>query len=176
MIKIKKSSFFFYQSAHLSAFCLQICHILAGLNSSLLPACRRLAQALNLQQTFAFVLLHTQQSCCIAYMQCSIHVHMYLILSKHAALQVSVDNIDADLFGRGVRGGSFQPSDDTLHAIKSQAITLLTEAYDKDMVRTTPCMLSTCKPLAVSPKAYNKDKIRAYAACGSVWSCSKGFC
>ena len=47
-----------------------------------------------------------------------------------------MDNIDADLFGRGVRGGSFQPSDETLHAIKSQAITLLTEAYDKDMVRS----------------------------------------
>lgn len=76
---------------------------------------------------------------------------MYLILSKHAALQVSVDNIDADLFGRGVRGGSFQPSDDTLHAIKSQAITLLTEAYDKDMVRTITCMPSTCKPPACSP-------------------------
>ncbi|KAL0050459.1 hypothetical protein WJX82_011563 [Trebouxia sp. C0006] len=49
------------------------------------------------------------------------------------SFEVSVDNIDADLFGRGVRGGSFQPSDDTLHAIKSQAITLLTEAYNKDM-------------------------------------------
>ena len=80
------------------------------------------------------------------------NVCVYLILSKRAALQVSVDNIDADLFGRGVRGGSFQPSDDTLHAIKSQAITLLTEAYNKDMVRTAPCMPSTCKPSPCSPR------------------------
>ncbi len=84
MIKIKKSSFFFYQSAHLSAFCLQICHILAGLNSSLLPACRRLAQALYLQQTFAFVLLHTQQSCCIAYMQPA--AHMSICTSSSASM------------------------------------------------------------------------------------------
>lgn len=52
-------------------------------------------------------------------------------------LQVSVDNIDADLFGRNVRGGSFQPSDDTLHAIKSQAIGMLAEAYEKNMVSLT---------------------------------------
>lgn len=60
---------------------------------------------------------------------------MCTVQDSGGALQVSVDNIDADLFGRGLRGGSFQPSDDTLHAIKSQAIALLTEAYDKDMVR-----------------------------------------
>ena len=56
------------------------------------------------------------------------------------ALQVSVDNIDQDLFRTGVRGGSFQPSDDTLHAIKSKAIHLLTDAYQKDLVRLiVPC-------------------------------------
>lgn len=49
------------------------------------------------------------------------------------SFEVSVDNIDADLFGRNVRGGSFQPSDDTLHAIKSQAIGMLAEAYEKNM-------------------------------------------
>ena len=86
---------------------------------------------------------------------------MYLILSKHAALQVSVDNIDADLFGRGVRGGSFQPSDDTLHAIKSQAIALLTEAYDKDMVRTTPCMPLICKPPACSLSQHGESCVQS---------------
>ena len=49
-------------------------------------------------------------------------------------LQVAVDNIDEDLFRQGVRGGSFQPSDNTLHAIKSKAYSLLAEAYNKDMV------------------------------------------
>lgn len=60
----------------------------------------------------------------------------YSLLMQHC-LQVSVDNIDADLFGRNVRGGSFQPSDDTLHAIKSQAIGMLAEAYEKNMVSLT---------------------------------------
>ena len=46
-----------------------------------------------------------------------------------------MDNIDEDLFRQGVRGGSFQPSDNTLHAIKSRAYSLLAEAYNKDMVR-----------------------------------------
>lgn len=55
--------------------------------------------------------------------------------SSVIVLQVSVDNIDQDLFRTGVRGGSFQPSDDTLHAIKSKAIHLLTDAYQKDLVR-----------------------------------------
>lgn len=50
-------------------------------------------------------------------------------------LQVAVDNIDQDLFRVGVRGGSFQPSDDTLHAIKSKAFSLLTDAYQKNLVR-----------------------------------------
>lgn len=50
-------------------------------------------------------------------------------------MQVAVDNIDADLFGRGVRGGSFQPSDNTMHAIKTQAIGMLHEAYDQNLVR-----------------------------------------
>lgn len=50
-------------------------------------------------------------------------------------MQVSVDNIDADLFGKGVRGGSFQPSDDNMHDMKCQAIAMLHEAYDKDLVR-----------------------------------------
>ena len=58
-------------------------------------------------------------------------------------MQVSVDNIDADLFGRGVRGGSFQPSDNTMHAIKTQAIGMLTEAYDKDLVRSQRSRLGT---------------------------------
>ena len=51
-----------------------------------------------------------------------------------AAMQVSVDNIDADLFGRAMRGGSFQPSDDTMHLIKSQAIVMVHDAYDQNMV------------------------------------------
>lgn len=56
--------------------------------------------------------------------------------SRHLVLQVSVDNIDQDLFRTGVRGGSFQPSDDTLHAIKTKAISLLNDAYQKDLVCT----------------------------------------
>ena len=58
-----------------------------------------------------------------------------LFISYHVVLQVAVDNIDADLFGRGVRGGSFQPSDNTMHAIKTQAIGMLHEAYEHNLVR-----------------------------------------
>ncbi|KAL3161042.1 hypothetical protein ABBQ38_009425 [Trebouxia sp. C0009 RCD-2024] len=49
------------------------------------------------------------------------------------SFEVSVDNIDADLFGRGVPGGSFQPSDDNMHNMRTQAIAMLQEAYDKDL-------------------------------------------
>ena len=71
------------------------------------------------------------------------------------AVQVSVDNIDADLFGRGVAGGGFQPSDDTMHLIKSQAIVMLRDAYDQNMVRQH---LSTrCIPL-VAPWPPLKSK------------------
>ena len=61
--------------------------------------------------------------------------HLCCSKPSFVAMQVSVDNIDADLFGRGVRGGSFQPSDDTMHLIKSQAIVMLHDAYDQNMVR-----------------------------------------
>lgn len=143
---------------------MQACLEQAGLNSGLLRACRRV-----LQHRFAFVCSsYSAIMLRCLHASCSTHVHMYLILSKHAALQVSVDNIDADLFGRGVRGGSFQPSDDTLHAIKSQAIALLTEAYDKDMVRTTPCMPATCKPPACSPSLTTRAWLELCAAFGSV--------
>jgi hypothetical protein len=49
--------------------------------------------------------------------------------------QVAIDSIDADLFGRGVRGGFFQPSDAMLHRIRTTMYDILREAYAEDMVR-----------------------------------------
>lgn len=48
--------------------------------------------------------------------------------------QVAIDNIDADLFGRGVRGGFFQPSDAMLHKIRMAMYDILREAYAEDLV------------------------------------------
>ena len=48
---------------------------------------------------------------------------------------MAIDNIDADLFGRGVRGGFFQPSDAMMHKIRSAMYTILREAYAENMVR-----------------------------------------
>ena len=52
--------------------------------------------------------------------------------------QVAIDSIDADLFGRGVRGGFFQPSDAMLHRIRTTMYDILREAYAEDMVRSLP--------------------------------------
>ena len=52
--------------------------------------------------------------------------------------QVAIDNIDADLFGRGVRGGFFQPSDAMLHKIRNAMYDILREAYAEDLVRSKP--------------------------------------
>lgn len=45
------------------------------------------------------------------------------------SFEVAVDNIDADLFGRSSRGGSFQPSDKQTEAVARRANQLLLEAY-----------------------------------------------
>ena len=50
-------------------------------------------------------------------------------------LQVSVDNIDRDLFGRAVRGAMYQPSDGTLHRHRAAAHDLVRAAYADDVVR-----------------------------------------
>lgn len=85
-------------------------------------------------------------------------------------MQVSVDNIDADLFGRGVPGGSFQPSDDNMHNMRTQAIAMLQEAYDKDLVRL--CSLqSGCMTATVS--THDKIMIRALGRCNTHVACAK---
>lgn len=54
--------------------------------------------------------------------------------------QVAIDNIDADLFGRGVRGGFFQPSDAMLHKIRVTMHDILREAYAEDLVSSKPSL------------------------------------
>lgn len=45
------------------------------------------------------------------------------------SFEVAVDNIDEDLFGRELRGGSFQPTDATLHHFRTETTRLVEEAY-----------------------------------------------
>lgn len=51
---------------------------------------------------------------------------------------MAIDNIDADLFGRGVRGGYFQPSDAMHHKIRSAMYEILRDAYADVLVRLSP--------------------------------------
>ena len=59
--------------------------------------------------------------------------HANRAVAEH--VQVAVDNIDADLFGRGVTGGFFQPSDAMKHKIRTTVHDILREAYRDNMVR-----------------------------------------
>ena len=68
-----------------------------------------------------------------------------------ASWQVAIDSIDADLFGRGVRGGFFQPSDAMLHRIRTTMYDILREAYAEDMVRRLP--LNRTQRLTILPSA-----------------------
>lgn len=52
-----------------------------------------------------------------------------------AALQVNVDNIDRDLFGRSVRGAMYQPADRTFDKLKISAHKILHQAYAENVVR-----------------------------------------
>lgn len=50
------------------------------------------------------------------------------------SFEVTVDNIDSDLFGDAIPGGSFQPSDEERHAVKMRAREILKEAYEANIV------------------------------------------
>ena len=50
-------------------------------------------------------------------------------------IQVNVDNIDRDLFGRNVRGAMYQPVDETLDKYKNAAFDVVRAAYDANVVR-----------------------------------------
>ncbi|KAK9817111.1 hypothetical protein WJX72_009705 [[Myrmecia] bisecta] len=47
------------------------------------------------------------------------------------SFEVSVDNIDADLFGKGIKGGMWQPSDESLHRLRTAMYGLLGAAYEE---------------------------------------------
>jgi cell division protease FtsH len=49
------------------------------------------------------------------------------------SFEVAVDNIDEDLFGNTIAGGSFQPSDNSWHEIKSKAATIVKDAYKTNL-------------------------------------------
>ena len=49
------------------------------------------------------------------------------------SFEVAVDNIDEDLFGTTITGGSFQPSDDSWHETRSRAATIVKNAYAKNL-------------------------------------------
>ena len=50
------------------------------------------------------------------------------------SLQVNVDNIDSDLFGRNVKGAMYQPVDETLVKYKKAAYDIVRAAYDDNVV------------------------------------------
>ncbi|KAI3430488.1 hypothetical protein D9Q98_005083 [Chlorella vulgaris] len=47
--------------------------------------------------------------------------------------EVSVDSIDADLFGSSLQGGSFQPSDESRHRMRAEVQQLLVNAYNSNL-------------------------------------------
>ena len=49
------------------------------------------------------------------------------------SFEVAVDNIDEDLFGNTIAGGSFQPSDSSWHEIKSTAAQIVKDAYKSNL-------------------------------------------
>jgi hypothetical protein len=49
------------------------------------------------------------------------------------SFEVAVDNIDADLFGRGTRGGGFQPADQTWTTVQRHVFGLIEDAYQKNL-------------------------------------------
>jgi ATP-dependent Zn protease len=49
------------------------------------------------------------------------------------SFEVAVDNIDEDLFGNTISGGSFQPSDDSWNEIKQQAANIVKDAYKTNL-------------------------------------------
>ena len=51
------------------------------------------------------------------------------------AVQVTVDNIDADLFATGIRGGMFQPADQTLHRVRTATHDLVRAAFADSLAR-----------------------------------------
>ncbi len=52
-------------------------------------------------------------------------------------MQVSVDNIDTDLYGREIRGAMFQPSDQANDRILAKAHDLVRAAYADALVRSS---------------------------------------
>ena len=57
------------------------------------------------------------------------------VLSSGARAQVTVDNIDADLFNTSVRGGMFQPADQMLHKLRTATYDLVRAAFDDCLAR-----------------------------------------
>ena len=53
---------------------------------------------------------------------------------RERSIEVAVDNIDEDLFGRGVAGGMFQPSDHTIFRMRSAVADLLRDCYVANLV------------------------------------------
>jgi hypothetical protein len=51
-----------------------------------------------------------------------------------SCVQVNVDNIDADLFGRPVRGAMYQPADEMHDKLKKATHQIVREAYKENLV------------------------------------------
>ncbi len=97
--------------------------------------------------------------------------HVTYAIADH--VQVAVDNIDADLFGRGVTGGFFQPSDAMKHKIRTTVHDILREAYRENMVRQTQMLAtaasSVCWPLTAGTNAAIKHAPQAVQSRQSRW-------
>lgn len=68
-----------------------------------------------------------------------------LVVTCGRCVQVNVDNIDRDLFGQPVKGGMYQPCDETWHEMRTAAHDIMLAAYEDDLVsssNTSSCHLA----------------------------------
>ncbi|KAL4448900.1 hypothetical protein ABPG77_007617 [Micractinium sp. CCAP 211/92] len=49
------------------------------------------------------------------------------------SFEVTVDSIDADLFGNSIRGGGFQPSDESRHRMRTAVHRIMVDAYNRNL-------------------------------------------
>lgn len=61
---------------------------------------------------------------------------------------MNVDNIDRDLFGQSVRGGMYQPVDETLDKYKKAAHEIVRAIYADNVVREPQFLLTQDDTLA----------------------------
>jgi len=54
-------------------------------------------------------------------------------LALKRCFEITTDNIDEDLFGRGLEGGMFQPCDSSMHKLLTKCYELMWDAYQESL-------------------------------------------